>query len=344
METLWFCLVAFSLAMYVVLDGFDLGAGMVHLFVARDDAERATVIRTIGPVWDGNEVWLLASGGTIFAVFPGLYATAFSGFYLPLMMVLWLLAGRAISLEFRHQIDSPLWKPAWDVIFALSSGALALFFGVALGNVARGVPIGPDGSFFAPLWTDFSPARATGILDPYTILAGITATVALAHHGALWVAMKTEGALQKRSLDAARVSGWATLVASIAVTLWTRGIQPHTAARFSEHPWGYLFPLLAGAGLSAAIALGKKGLAPFLGSSVFLAGMLASVAFSVFPYVLPSSLDASWSLTAQAAAADGRALRVALAWWLPGMALASGYAALIYWKFRGRVSSTGEGY
>jgi cytochrome d ubiquinol oxidase subunit II len=344
METLWFCLVAFSLAMYVVLDGFDLGAGMVHLFVAQNDAERATVIRTIGPVWDGNEVWLLASGGTIFAVFPGLYATAFSGFYLPLMMVLWLLAGRAIAVEFRHQIDSPLWKPAWDVIFALSSGALALFFGVALGNVARGVPIGPGGVFFEPLWTDFSPARATGILDPYTILAGITATVALAHHGALWVAMKTEGAVQKRSLDAARVAGWATLAASIAVTLWTRGVQPHTAERFREHPWGYLFPLLAGAGLAAAIAFGRKGLAPFLGSSVFLAGMLASVAFSVFPYVLPSSLDPSKGLTAQAAAADGRALRVALAWWLPGMALASGYAALVYWKFRGRVSSTGEGY
>jgi cytochrome d ubiquinol oxidase subunit II len=344
METLWFCLVAFSLTAYVVLDGFDLGAGMVHFFVARTDAERATVLRTIGPVWDGNEVWLIATGGTLFAVFPTLYATAFSGFYLPLMMVLWLLLGRAIAIELRHQIDSPLWKPAWDVIFALSSGALALFFGVALGNVARGVPIGPDGTFFEPLWTDFSSTRATGILDPYTILAGITATVALALHGALWVAKKTEGLLRKRAVDAANVLGWATLLATVAVTIWTRSVQPHMAARFSDHPWGFLFPLIAGVGLIAAMSLRKRGLAPFVGSSVYLAGMLASVAFSIFPFVLPSSVDPSRGLTAQAAAADGHALRIALAWWLPGMALASAYTGFVYWKFRGKVDATGETY
>jgi cytochrome d ubiquinol oxidase subunit II len=344
MDTLWFCLVAFSLTMYVVLDGFDLGTGMVHLFVARNDGERSAVLRTIGPVWDGNEVWLIATGGTIFAVFPTLYATAFSGFYLPLMMVLWLLLGRAIAVEFRHQIDSPLWKPVWDVVFALSSGALALFFGVALGNVARGVPIGPDGAFFEPLWTNFSSTRATGILDPYTILAGITATVALAHHGALWVAMKTEGPVRKRSLDAARIAGWLTLASTVLVTISTRAVQPHMAARFAAHGWGYLFPLLATVGLGGAIALRKKGLAPFVGSSLYLAGMLASVAFSLFPYVLPSSLDPARGLTAHAAASDGNALRTALAWWLPGMALASGYSAFVYWKFRGKVESSGEGY
>jgi len=344
MDTLWFCLVAFSLAGYVILDGFDLGTGMVHLFVARTDPERSSVLRTIGPVWDGNEVWLIATGGTLFAVFPALYATAFSGFYLPLMMVLWLLLGRAIAIEFRHQIDNPLWKPVWDVIFALSSGALALFFGVALANVARGVPIGDDGTFFEPLWTDFSPYRATGILDPYTILAGITAVAALAQHGALWVAMKAEGPVRKRSLDAARVSGWATLLATIAVTIWTRSVRPPMAARFSDHPWGYLFPVIAGAGLVAAISLRKRNLAPFVGSSVYLAGMLASVAFSVFPFVLPSSIDPAQGLTAKAAAADAHALRVALAWWLPGMALASGYSAFVYWKFRGKVDPAGHGY
>jgi cytochrome d ubiquinol oxidase subunit II len=344
MEVVWFCLIAFSLIAYVILDGFDLGAGAIHLFVARTDDERATVLRTIGPVWDGNEVWLIATGGTMFAVFPVLYATAFSGFYLPLMIVLWLLVGRAIAVEFRHQIDSPLWKPAWDAIFALSSAALALVFGVALANVARGVPIGSDGTFFEPLWTDFSPYRATGILDPYTILAGITATVALAQHGALWVGMKTEGVLHKRSLDAARVAGWVTLVATVAVTLWTRSVQPRMAARFADHPGGYLFPLVAAAGLTASIALRKKGLVPFLGSSVYLAGMLASVAFSVYPFVLPSSIDPARGLTAQAAAADGHALRVALAWWLPGMALASAYSAFVYWKFRGKVGPASEGY
>ena len=344
MDTLWFCLIAFSLTAYVVLDGFDLGAGMVHLFVARNDAERSAVLRTIGPVWDGNEVWLIATGGTIFAVFPVLYATSFSGFYLPLMMVLCLLVGRAIAIEFRHQIDSSLWKPVWDVIFALSSGALALFFGVALGNVARGVPIGTDGSFFEPLWTDFRPTPATGILDPYTILAGITAKVALAHHGALWVAMKTEAPVRKRALDAARITGWLTVATTIAVTISTRVVQPHMASRFSHHAWGYLFPLLAAAGLGAAILLRKKGLVPFLGSSLYLAGMLASVAFSIFPYVLPSSLDPARGLTAHAAASDATALRTALAWWIPGMVIASGYSAFVYWKFRGKVESGGEGY
>jgi cytochrome bd ubiquinol oxidase subunit II len=344
METIWFCLIAFSLTMYVVLDGFDLGAGILHLFIAKTEDERTTVIRTVGPVWDGNEVWLIATAGTIFAVFPVLYATAFSGFYLQLMMVLWLIVGRALGIEFRHQIDSPLWKPVWDAIFALSSGALALFFGVALGNVARGVPIDSKGAFFEPLWTDFSPHQATGILDPYTLLAGITATAALAHHGALWVAMKTEGPVRDRALRAAKIAGGATVGATVAVTLWTRSVQPYMASRFSDHPWGYVFPLIAAGGLAASIARRMKGLAPFLGSSVYLAGMLASVAFSIFPYVLPSSLDPARGLTAQAAAADGHALRVALAWWLPGMALASGYAGFVYWKLRGKVGGPGEHY
>lgn len=344
METLWFCLIASSLAAYVVLDGFDLGAGMLHLFLGRNDAERGTVIRTVGPVWDGNEVWLIATAGTIFAVFPTLYATAFSGFYLPLMMLLWLLVGRALGIEFRHQVDHPLWRSAWDVLFALSSGALALFFGVALGNVARGVPIGPDGTFFEPLWTDFSPTRATGILDPYTILAGVTAVLALAQHGALWVALKVDGPVHKRALDAARVAGWAALIATIAVTISTRAVQPHMASRFSHHPWGYLFPAIAAAGLVAAMAYRKKGLVPFLGSTAYLAGMLASVAFSIYPFVLPSSLDPARGLTVHAAAADGRGLAIALAWWLPGMALASAYSGYVYWKFRGKVEGGGEGY
>src|SRR5215468_639895 len=157
MGTAWFCLVSAMIAIYVVLDGYDIGAGLVHLLVARDDAERRLVLRTIGPVWDGNEVWLLAAGGTLYFAFPVLYASSFSGFYLPLMMVLWLLIGRALGIEFREQIDSPAWQPLWDVVFAVSSALLALFFGVALGNVVRGVPLDASGRFFAPLWTDFSP-------------------------------------------------------------------------------------------------------------------------------------------------------------------------------------------
>lgn len=346
MDTLWYCLVASTLTLYVVLDGYDLGAGMLQHWIGRSSLERSRVISTIGPVWDGNEVWLLAAGGTIFAVFPALYATAFSGFYLPLMLVLWLIAGRALGIEFRHGLEHPLWLRFWDLVFSVSSALLALFFGVALGNVARGVPIGPDGTFFEPLWTDFSPTRGTGILDGYTLLAGITAVAALAHHGALWVAVKTEGVLQERARSAARITGGAEAVLAAGVTLWTRSVQPHMANRFADHPWGYLFPALAAAGLASAIFLRRKGrdLGAFIGSALHLAGMMSSVAFSLYPFVLPSSLDPRQGLTASAAAADPRGLWTALVWWIPGMALASGYSAFVSWKFSGKVTSADAHY
>src|SRR5712691_1159902 len=155
METLWFCLVAGMIATYVVLDGFDLGAGIVHLLIARTDGERRQVIGAIGPVWDGNEVWLLAGGGTLYFAFPALYASSFSGFYLPLMMVLWLLILRGISIEFRNHIESHIWTPLWDVVFAGASALLTIFFGAALGNVVRGAPLDASGDFFLPLWTNF---------------------------------------------------------------------------------------------------------------------------------------------------------------------------------------------
>jgi cytochrome d ubiquinol oxidase subunit II len=148
--TVWFCLVAIMIAGYVVLDGFDLGAGIIHLFVARTEQERQQVLRSIGPVWDGNEVWLLAAGGTLYFAFPALYAAAFSGFYLALMMVLWLLILRGISIELRSHIESPIWKPFWDLVFGGSSALLALLYGAALGNVVRGVPLDGNGFFFLP--------------------------------------------------------------------------------------------------------------------------------------------------------------------------------------------------
>src|SRR5438046_8622542 len=141
MGTIWFWLVALMIAIYVLLDGFDLGAGAIHLFVAKTDEERRQVLASIGPVWDGNEVWLLAAGGTLYFAFPSLYSSSFSGFYLPLMIVLWLLILRGIAIEFRNHVESPVWQPLWDVVFAGASGLLEIFFGAALGNVVRGVPL-----------------------------------------------------------------------------------------------------------------------------------------------------------------------------------------------------------
>src|SRR5712671_6406066 len=199
MGTIWFWLVAIMIATYVLLDGFDLGAGAIHLFVAKTDDERRQVLASIGPVWDGNEVWLIAAGGTLYFAFPALYASSFSGFYLPLNIVLWLLMLRAVGIEFRLHIESPVWRGFFDGAFCSSSALLAVFFGAALGNVIRGVPLQRDGSFFEPLWTNFRVGADNGILDWFTVLCGALALVALTVHGALWVSYKTEGSVQMRA-------------------------------------------------------------------------------------------------------------------------------------------------
>jgi cytochrome d ubiquinol oxidase subunit II len=339
METIWFCLVAVMLAVYVVLDGFDLGAGIIHLFVARTDAERRAVLGSIGPVWDGNEVWLLAGGGTLNFAFPALYASSFSGFYLPLMMVLWLLILRGISIEFRNHIQSLAWQPLWDAVFAGSSALIAIFFGAALGNVVRGVPLDRSGEFFLPLWTDFTAGKDAGILDWYTILVGVAALLTLTLHGSLWVALKTEGALEERARRFARRVWWGLLVWVVLVTLASFRIQPHLLASFAARPWGYIFPLLAIVGLIGMRALGGRrgGLEAFLCSCLFILGMLTSAAFGLYPNLLPSNADPALSLTILNAAAAPYGLRIGLVWFIPGMLLTAGYFVYTYRNFAGKV-------
>src|ERR1700686_4984855 len=185
MGALWFWIVAMMLAAYVILDGFDLGVGIVYLLVAKTEQERQLALRAIGPVWDGNEVWLLAAGGTLYFAFPLVYASAFSGFYLALMIVLWLLILRGISVELRMHINVGVWKSFFDGLFVFSSALLAVFYGAALANVIRGVPLQADGYFFLPLWTNWRIGAQPGILDWYTVIGGMVALVALAVHGAL---------------------------------------------------------------------------------------------------------------------------------------------------------------
>ena len=199
-ETIWFWLVALMLIAYVVLDGFDLGAGMLHPDAhARTEDERQLVLRAVGPVWDGNEVWLIAGAGTLYFAFPRLYASAFSGFYLPLHIVIWLLIWRGIGIEFRMHVVSPVWRALFDGFFAFSSLLLAVFFGAALANVLRGVPLQADGYFFEPLWTNWRVGPAPGILDWYTTIGGATALVAQALHGATFIALKTSADLNARA-------------------------------------------------------------------------------------------------------------------------------------------------
>ena len=346
METLWFVLVAFMLTMYVLLDGFDLGAGAIHPFVAKNDTERRLVLRSIGPVWDGNEVWIIAAGGTLFFSFPLLYAASFSGFYLPLIIVLWLLMIRGLSVELRSHIESPVWASFWDGMFFVGSSLLAVFYGVALGNVVRGVPLGEDGYFFQALWTNFSPTNPNpGILDWYTILTGLLALAALVVHGAGWVAVKTEGELNARARRAARI-GWLALVALTAITtVATFSLRPGMLSSFSERPWGFVFPALAVAGLVLVGYFGfkERDRAAFLSSGAYIIGMMASTAFAVYPDVLPAVQPAN-SLTIYNASGSTYGLTVGLVWWSIGMVLAAIYFVLIYRLFRGKVKLDDEGY
>lgn len=341
MELIWFCLIAIMIAMYVVLDGFDLGAGMIHLFVAGSDGERRQVLASIGPVWDGNEVWLLAGGGTLYFAFPALYSAAFSGFYLALMMVLWLLMLRGISIEFRNHVDSPMWKGFWDVVFCGASALLALVFGVALGNVVRGVPLDATGFFFAPLWVNLGVGSATGLIDWYTLLVGVAAFVALLLHGSTWVSLKTSGAVNAKARRLAGVVWWAVLAMTFVITYFSFRIQPNLGARFSSYPAGFVFPALALAGLVGAKVLSGYGrdLPAFLGSALYLIGMLCSAAFGVFPYVLPSNGQVDYGLTIYNAAAPQYGLTVGLWWWIPGMLLATAYSVFTYRRLAGKVQT-----
>jgi cytochrome d ubiquinol oxidase subunit II len=347
LETVWFVLAAVMVTAYVVLDGFDLGAGILHFRVGRDERERARILRSIGPVWDGNEVWLLATGGVLVLAFPALYAESFSGFYLPLTLVLWLLIGRACSIELRHQIASPAWTPFWDRVFQVSSALLAVCFGAALGNVVRGVPFDEEGRFFEPLWTDMTRTTgATGVLDWYTVLVGVASLAALAMHGGAWLALKLDGEPQTRARAAIRRWWYAVVATTVLVTVATFSVQPHVPARLAAHPWLHAFPLLAAAGLAGTFAFVRRGRdrATFFATSVYLLGMLTSAAFGLYPYVLPSSTDPGRAMTVHGARAGETALRTGLWWWVPGIALAVAYQAWAYRRFRGKVGEEAGGY
>ncbi len=346
METLWFMIVAVMVAAYVVLDGFDLGAGAIYLGAARTIDERRKILRAIGPVWDGNEVWLLAAGGTLYFAFPLLYASSFSGFYLPLMMVLWLLMLRGIGIELRGHLDHPVWLGFFDLIFCASSILLAIFFGAALGNVVRGVPLAADGYFFEPLWTNFRVGANTGILDWYTILTGVIALVTLTAHGALYIAIKTEDELNQR---VRRVALWAwplQLILTIVGLIATCYVRPMVLDNYKQHAIGYLIPLLVFGSLGGMIYGIRRALdkLAFVASALYIVGMLVGAAFALYPIVLPASTDSAYNLTIYNTAAAHHGLTVGIIWWSIGMILALGYFTFLFRMFRGKVRLEGEGY
>ena len=345
MATLWFCIVAVMLAGYVILDGFDIGAGSIHLLAARNEDERRKVLRSIGPVWDGNEVWLLATGGVLYFAFPQLYASSFSGFYLPLIMVLWMLMGRAIGVEFRSHIESLIWKKLWDGVFAVSSILLAIFYGAAIGNVVRGVPLAADHYFFLPLWTNWRTGSYPGILDWYTVLSGVVSLVALSIHGAHWVALKTDGKLQERARRISFLLYPILLLLTIVSLISTLSIRPELLTNFHLAPVGYIIPILVFGSIVAMFQFGRKGndKAAFLSSSIYLTVMLVGVAFSLYPIILPASTGTQFDLTIANSVTSAYAMKVALVWWSIGMAIALGYFVYVYRMFKGKVELGGTG-
>ena len=350
MPTLWFMIVAVMVAAYVVLDGFDLGAGVIYLGAARTPGERRKIMRAIGPVWDGNEVWLLAAGGTLYFAFPLLYASSFSGFYLPLMIVLWLLMLRGIGIELRAHMQNPVWLGFFDVVFCVSSALLTIFFGAALGNVVRGVPLGADHYFFEPLWTNFRVGTNNGILDWYTVLTGVIALVTLTAHGSLYVAVKTEGDLNRRARTVALWAWPVQVLLTVAGLVATIYIRPTVLDNYKQHVIGFLIPVVVYGALALMIYAMRKGedLAAeklaFVGSALYIVGMLVGAAFALYPVVLPSSSDPALNLTIDNTAAGHHGLTVGITWWILGMVLALGYFSLLFRMFKGKVRLEGEGY
>jgi cytochrome d ubiquinol oxidase subunit II len=330
-NTIWFVVLAVMLAGYAVLDGFDLGVGSLHLMLGRTTRERTTLVDTIGPVWNGNEVWLLAAGGAMVVAFPHLYASSFSGFYLALMLVLWLLLLRGLGIEFRHQLDSDLWKHAWDVAFSLSSLLLALLFGVALGNVLRGLPLDAAGEF-----------RGTFalMLNPFAVLGGLLSVALLSMHGAHWVALKTEGELQARARRFARGLWWGAMLLLVAMISASFVVRPGFTRNFGEHPWLLVVPLAAAlaAGAIPIAQRARNDLNAFLLGSSLIVLTLGSVAAGLYPQLLPARPGSAHpGLDIYNSASPEGSLRIALGVYLFGITLVGIYLVNIYRVWRGKV-------
>ncbi len=342
MPTIWFILIAFVLTMYIILDGFDLGAGAIFHLITKDEREKRAVQKAILPVWDGNEVWLVAAGGALLLAFPLLYSSSLSGFYLPVFILLWLLILRGIGLEMREILDNELWRSFWDFVFFIGSLPLPFFFGVALANVMRGVPINKGHYFFQPLWNHpLDPlGKNPGILDWYTVTIGLLTLSAVVMHGATYLTAKTTGGLRASSRIAAAASWLSTLGLTVLATPLTFYLLPQRFDNFRAAPWGYVFPLVAVAGLlltgySLVRGWDKRA---FGGSCAYIVGMMGSTTFAVYPKVLPA-VNPQNSLTIYNAAAPQHSLVVGIIGWGIGLLLASVYFAIVYRMFRGRVTA-----
>ncbi|TKB92655.1 MAG: cytochrome d ubiquinol oxidase subunit II [Nitrospira sp.] len=339
MKTFWYCALTLMLAVYVVLDGFDFGLGIIYRFVARTEADRRAALASIGPVWNGNEVWLIAAGGLLFFAFPKAYAAGFSGFYLALIIVLWLLIVRGLALELRSHLAHVLWRQFWDAAFAGASTLLAIVLGATLGNLILGVPLNQDGYFFMALWADFMMGPDTGILNWFTILMGVTSAAILAFHGANYLAMKTEGQLRGRARDAAWLTGSVAVVLVGLALAAVPFVQPSFRLNYDAHPIGYVFPFIGLTALVAALGLRRRewDAGSFYSTSLMILAILASTAWGSYPNILIATNDPANSLTVTNATAGSYGMQAGL-WWFPiGFGLIVAYQVCAHRAFWGKV-------
>jgi cytochrome d ubiquinol oxidase subunit II len=323
MIALWYAVVSFMLIIYIVLDGRNFGAGMLQWVVARTSEERRQVIAAIGPLWTWHEVWLLGFGGTLIAIFPRLMASAFAGYYLALFLILWCLILRGISLEVGGHINDRLWQAYWDFVFVCSNFLLAILFGAAAGNVARGVPLNADGNFSMAFFTDFNVRGHVGLLDWYTVSIAILAAVILAAHGATYLTLKTEGSVHERSEKLAKRLWIAAAPLGVVVLVESRIVRPDLPGRAWSNPFWWLGLVVTAVSIIALISglVGKRERRAFLGSNFLIFGSLATGAAAIFPVMLHSTLATENSLTAYEVASSPSTLRLAGLWWPVGFAL-----------------------
>ena len=327
--TLWFLVVGGLFSGYAILDGFDLGAGALHLFFRKEESRRIA-LNAIGPVWDGNEVWLVIGGGALFAGFPVLYATLFSGMYIPFMLFLAFLIFRAVSIEFRSKEKMKWWRQMWDVSYSIASAMLAVLLGVVLGNVLLGMDIGASQEFEGN-WVEF--------LNPYALLVGLTTLALFSTHGALYLLMKTEGRLYAKLTILARRAMIFFLITFALVTLYTLIYIPHLSDRFREVQWLFVVPVLAFLSIANIPRLisKRKYRQAFFFSSLTMALLRIVVAIELYPVLILSTLDKTYSITIYNAASSNKSLGIMLTIAAIGAPMVLSYTAFVFWTFRGKV-------
>ncbi|WP_422756364.1 cytochrome d ubiquinol oxidase subunit II [Micromonospora sp. WMMD708] len=322
LTTIWFLLVAVLFTGYFILEGFDFGVGMLLPVLGRDDRQRRVLINTIGPVWDGNEVWLITAGGAMFAAFPEWYATLFSGFYLPLLLILLALIARGVAFEYRHKRPEAAWKRRWDHAIFWGSAIPALLWGVAFANIFRGVPLSADHEYVGGL---------VDLLNPYALLGGLTTLGLFLTHGAVFLALKTTGDIRHRAGTLAVTLGTGTAVAAVAFLTWTLTIRANPAA----------ITLAVGAALAllgalAAARARREGWA-FTGTALAIALAVATLFTALFPNVMPSTGDPAGTLTATNAASTPYTLKIMTWVAVVFTPIVLAYQSWTYWVFRKRI-------